>query len=183
MIDFMQVDSGARVLLTFVPAFPIYPPETAWMREPKTDIPGLVLNTTRTGSRVVFLPADLDRRFGRDNLPDHGDLLANLVRWAAGENLPLAVQGPGLIDCHLYRQAGRLILHVVNLTSAGTWRQPVQELIPVGPLRVRVRLPEDVRGKSLRLLVSDQKRSAKVAEGWCNFQINSVLDHEVAVLS
>jgi hypothetical protein len=29
------------------------------------------------------MPADLDRRFGRDNLPDHGDLLANLVRWAS----------------------------------------------------------------------------------------------------
>ncbi len=30
--------------------------------------------------RVVFLPADLDRRFGRDNLPDHGNLLTNLGR-------------------------------------------------------------------------------------------------------
>jgi hypothetical protein len=183
MLEALKVDGGAQVVMTFVPPFPIYPPETAWMREPKTDIPGLILNTTVRGGRIAFLPADLDRRFGRDNLPDHGNLLANLVRWAARDNLPLAVEGPGLIDCHLYRQPGRVILHLVNLTSAGTWRQPVHEFIPVGPLRVRIKLPEDVRGKSLRLLVSGRKRSVAVAKGWGRFELDSLLDHEVAVLS
>ncbi len=27
-------------MMTFIPPFPIYPPETAWMREFRTDIPG-----------------------------------------------------------------------------------------------------------------------------------------------
>jgi len=106
---------------------------------------------------------------------------------AAGKNIftekPLAVDGPGLIDCHLYRQPGRAILHLVNLTSAGTWRQPVHELIPVGPLRVRVRLPDDVRGKNLRLLVSGRKVSVTGAKGWRHFELGSLLDHEVAVLT
>ena len=31
--------------------------------------------------------------FARDNLPDHGNLLANLVRWAAHDNIPLTVDG------------------------------------------------------------------------------------------
>ena len=40
--------------MTFVPPFPIYPPETAWMREPKTDLPGLILNSpARAGRRPV----------------------------------------------------------------------------------------------------------------------------------
>jgi hypothetical protein len=182
MLEPLQVDAQAQVLATFIPPFPIYPPETAWMREPKTDIPGLVLNTMATGSRIVFLPADLDRRFGRDNLPDHGNLLANLVRWAARDEIPLVVEGAGLTDCHLYRQPGRLILHLVNLTSAGTWRQPVHELIPVSNLRVRVKLPPDVRGKTLRLLVSGQKATVTSANGWSRFEAKSVLDHEVAVI-
>ena len=143
----------------------------------------MIVTATARGSRIAFLPADLDRRFGRDNLPDHGDLLANLVRWAAKDGLPLALEGPGLIDCHLYRQPGRAILHLVNLTNAGTWRQPVHELIPVGPLRVLLKLPEGVRGKSVHLLVSGQKSSAAVAKGWTRFQINSLLDYEVVVLS
>ncbi len=179
----LRVDGSAQVLMTFVPPFPVYPPETAWMRVPKTEIPGLVLNTTPRGARVAFLPADLDRRFAQDNLPDHGTLLANLIRWAAKDDLPLAVAGPGLIDCHLYRQPGRMILHLINLTNAGTWRQPVHELIAVGPLQVRVRLPEDVRSKSLRLLVSGRKVPITRSEGWCHFELDSILDHEVAVVT
>jgi len=179
----LKVDSGAQVLLTYVPPFPIYPPETAWMREPKTGIPGLILNTTARGNRVAFVPADLDRRFSRDNLPDHGNLLANLVRWAVKDELPLVVEGPGLIDCHLYHQPGQVILHLVNLTNAGTWRQPVHELIAVGPLRVRVRLPEGVRSKKVRLLVSDRVISAAASNGWRRFELHSLLDHEMAVLT
>jgi hypothetical protein len=179
----LKVQLGAEVLMTFVPPFPVYPPETSWMREARTEIPGLIIRTTPGGSRVVFLPADLDRRFARDNLPDHGNLLANLVRWAAKEHVPISVQGPGLIDCHLYHQPGRAILHLVNLTSAGTWRQPVDELIPVGPLRLRMKLPEDVRGRHLRFLVSGRTQSASVTSGWSRFEIERLVDHEVAVLT
>ena len=182
LLESLRVDARAEVLATLVPAFPIYPPETAWMHEPKTNIPGLILNTTPAGARVAFLPADLDRRFGRDNLPDHGDLLANLIRWAAKDDIPVVVEGPGLIDCHLYHQPGLLILHLVNLTSAGTWRQPVHELIPVGPLKLRIQRPADVRGKRARLLVAGKTETAKTHANWIHLQVHSVLDHEVVVL-
>ncbi|HEY5911503.1 MAG TPA: alpha-amylase family protein [Verrucomicrobiae bacterium] len=183
VLEALRVDDPAQVVMTFVPEFPIYPPETAWMRQPKTEIPGLLLRTLPQAGRVAFLPADLDRRFARDNLPDHGDLLANLIRWIAKDDIPLSVEGRGLIDCHLYSQPGRLVIHLVNLTSAGTWRQPVHELIPIGPLDVCVKLPEDVRGKSLRLLVSGAKASVSTAKGWARFEIRNILDHEVAVLA
>lgn len=122
-LERLRTDPGVTIPLTYVPPFPVYPPETAWMRQPKTDIAGLVLNTPGK-ARVAYLAADLDRRYGRDNLPDHGNLLANLFRWAAGNRIPLEVRGAGLIDCHLYRQPGRLILHLVNLSNEGTWRLP-----------------------------------------------------------
>jgi hypothetical protein len=178
----VRAAEGAEVLATFIPPFPIYPPETSWMREPRTTIPGLIVRTAARGSRIAYLPADLDRRYGRDHLPDHGDLLANLVHWASGDTLPLTVQGPGLIDCHLYRQQNRLILHLVNLTSAGTWRGPVEELIPVGPLRVQVRLPEGIRSSRMKLLVSQQRPSLTLEEGGAVFQLPTLLDHEVIVL-
>jgi hypothetical protein len=130
---------------------------------------------------VVFLPADLDRRFGRDYLPDHGDLLANLIRWSAKDDIPLVVEGPGLVDCHLYHQPGRLILHLVNLTSAGTWRQPVHELISIGPLKLRVQRPADIRSKRVRLLVAGKTDAAKTLANWSRMQVQSVLDHEMVV--
>ncbi len=63
------------------------------MRVPRTEIPGLVIRE-QNGARIAYLPADIDRRYEQGNIPDHGDLLANLVRWAAKDSLPLEVQGP-----------------------------------------------------------------------------------------
>ncbi len=179
----LRLYESVQVLATFIPEFPIYPPETAWMRQPKTDIPALIVRTLSGGSRVAFLPADVDRRFARDNLPDHGDLLRNVVRWAAHDDLPLSVEGAGLLDCHLYQQPGRLILHLVNLTSAGTWRQPVHELIPIGPFCVRIRLPSGVRGRRAKLLVSGKSIRAAVSGGWSQLEVAKITDHEVVVLS
>ena len=150
------------------------------MRQPRTDIPALVLNE-RNRSRVAYFAADIDRRFAIDNLPDHGDLLANVIRWAAGGKLPLEVQGPGLLNCELYQQPSRLILHIVNLTSAGTWRQPVHELIPVGPLTVKIRV-DGIRAKTIQALVSKEDITPENNAGWTQFRTPSVLDHEVVVL-
>jgi hypothetical protein len=174
----MRTDPDATVPLTFIPPFPVYPPETAWMRTEKTDIPGLVLK-----GHVAYLPADIDRRYARENLPDHADLLANLVRWAAGGRIPLEVAGAGLVDCYLYHQPGRAILHLVNLISAGTWRGPIDELIPIGPLQVKVKLPADVKGKTAQLLVGGRTAPVSVKDGWATFEVKSVLDHEVVVIA
>lgn len=179
----VKTEKNARVIFTFIPEFPIYPPETAWMRVPKTNIPGLILNTLSNGSRVAFMPADIDRQFARYNLPDHGNLLANIIRWCSKDEIPLAVEGAGLVDCNIYRQPGKLILHVVNLISAGTWRQPVDEYIPIGPLSIKIRMTSDVNGEYPVLLVAGQKIPAEVKDGWCQFRLNSILNHEMVVIS
>ncbi len=196
LLDPLRVDVGSQVLLTFIPQFPVYPPEKAWMRVPKTDIPGLVLRSGekedgggRKAGRVAFLPADIDREYGRSNLPDHGDLLKNIVMWAADEHLPVTVEGAGLVDVHLYRQHGRLVLHLVNLTNENTWRQSLDELISIGPLQVKVRLPAGpaadgpaIDGHRLQLLVAGRTAAATVSSGWCHFTVDRVLDHEVVVI-
>jgi hypothetical protein len=183
ILEPVKTDDGAEVLMTFIPQFPIYPPETAWMREPKTDIPGLIINKITGCGNIAFMPADIDRQFGRYNLPDHGNLLANIIRWAAKDDIPLSVECAGLIDCNIYRKNDFLILHLVNLTSAGTWRQPVDEYIPVGPVKVRVRIQTGVKSGNLRSLVSGQIITAANNNGWAEFVINSITDHEVIVIS
>ncbi len=181
-IEVVRAAASAEVVATLVPPFPIYPPELSWMRQPRSAVPALVLHTPQGGGRVAYLAADLDRCFGRDNLPDHAELLANLARWVTDEQMPLRVAGPGLIDCHLYRQGERHVLHLVNLTSAGTWRAPIHELIPVGPLQVQVRVPEALRGGDARLLVAGGTVATAQEDGWVRFEVASVLDHEVVVI-
>ena len=181
MLSALKVDASATVPATFVPAFPTYPPETAWMRQPSSDIPGLVLS--RHGdARVAYLPADIDRRYAREHLPDHAMLLANVIRWTAGATIPLAVSGPGLIDCHLYEQRGRMILHLVNLTSEATWQAPLNELIRVGPFEVKVRLPQPRAQAAARLLVSGVERPVVMEGATGTIQIESILDHELLVI-
>ena len=92
-----------------------------------------------------------------------------MLRFAAGDSLPVHISGRGLLDCELYEQSGRLILHIVNLTSAGTWRAPVEELIPVGPLKVKVRLPHGIAPKSARALVSEEDKPITIEDGWARF--------------
>jgi hypothetical protein len=154
----LRVDSGAVVPLTYVPPFPTYPPETAWMRQPATGIPGLILST-HGASRVAYLPADVDRRYAREHLPDHARLL-----------------------CHIYEQPARMIVHVVNLTSEASWRAPLDELIRVGPFKVKPRLPVRLTRPAARLLVSGSEARLQVANGTAALTIESILDHEVIVV-
>src|SRR5262245_47684054 len=178
----MTVGSNAQVLMTFVPPRPAFPPEAVWLKEDQTDLAALVVNERVDGTRVAYLAADLDRRYSRDNISDTGNLLANAVRWAARDDIPLTVEGPGLLDCHLYQQPGRLILHVVNLTNEGTWRGPIDELISVGPIKVGVKLPGGVRGSRSRSLVTNKPVNSAASDGWVRFELPAILDHEVVVI-
>ena len=182
-IEEVIADPAAVVPLSFVPAFPIYPPETSWMREPSSDTPALVLPGVADGAgRVAYLAGDLDRCAGRDDQPDHLALLANIVRWAAGDAAPLEVTGPGLLDCNLYDQRGTRILHLGNVgtTSAVPGRQ--SDIVPVGPLQVRVRAGLPDGETSVRLLVDGSEVTATVSDGWVSFTVPQVIDHEVAIV-
>ena len=181
-LEVVKIDASSSAPLTFIPPFPIFPPETSWMRQPDTSEAALVLNEAGSG-RVAYLPANIDYCFGRYNLPDHGDLLANIVRWASKDDIPLKVTGAGLIDCHLYRQEERIILHLVNLTNAGTWRTPLHELIAVGPFQVKVQLPEGLATSSVKFLVAVEETKVSSAGNWVSFEISSITDHEVCVIS
>ena len=181
-VEVVRVEPGAVVPLTLVPDSPQSPPENVWMREPRSDVAALVLHAAAGGGRVAYLPADLDRCFGRDRIPDHGRLIANLVRWTSRRPLPLEVEGAGLLDVHLYRQPGRLVLHVVNLTNPAAFRPYATELHPVGPLRLRVARPEDLRPTRARRLVAGGEAPCADDGDWLLLTLDRVLDHEVVIL-
>jgi hypothetical protein len=179
-VEVVQPGAGTEVPLTFVPDSPQSPPENVWMREPRTAIPALVLRAGR--GRVAYLPADVDRCFGRDRIPDHGRLIANLVRWASRRPMPVEVEGPGLLDVSLYRQPGRLVLHVVNLTNPAAFRPYATDLYPAGPLRVRVARPSDLTPARARRLVAGGESPCAIEGDWITLRLEQILDHEVVIL-
>jgi len=58
----------------------------------------------------------------------------------------------------------------------------LDELIPVGPWSVQVKLRYGVGGRKLRLLVSGTKSPGSARNGWSRFEVKSVLDHEVILI-
>ena len=182
-LECVEPHGSAAVPLTYVPPFPIYPPEFSWMRTPQTSLPALILNESARQGRVAYLAADIDRCFAREEIPDHGRLLANLVRWTARGNIPLLVEGPGYLDCHLYRQPGRLILHLLNLTCSRAWPSPPEEGVAVGPLTVRLQLPQAFELVHASLLVAGGRLTPTTDGQWVTVEIKSILDHEVLVIA
>jgi hypothetical protein len=172
---------GTDTFATYIPAFPIYPPEISWMRQPASDLPAVVRRVHPSGGRTVYFAADIDRCYGRRGLPDHANLLADALRWALGERLPLTVDGPGRIDCHLYRQDKRLILHLVNLSGCDSWGY-LEENLPVGPLRIEIRLPEGIHPVKAVGRVNGEVLPLALAGGWARVELPRLVDHELLVL-
>lgn len=180
----VRVDADVDVLATWVPEFPIFPPETSWMREPRTDLPAITVRHTAAGAKLVWFVADIDRCFARDENAEHGMLIANAVRWALGERSLLSIAGGReCISPSLYVQGKRQVLHLNNriLTSRVPGR--VTQLIPIGPVQVRLRIAPGAKPPAeVALRVSGQLIPARVEGGELVFAVDEVLDHEVAVI-
>lgn len=178
-LPMVSVDDGVEVLATYIPDFPIYPPETSWMREPVSDYAALTVKSAPSGGRLVWFVADLDRCFARDDQFEHALLLANAVRWAMGCRAKVELEGThGVITAELYRQADRHVLHLNNrlLLSRVPGRQ--YDLISIGPVEVRVRVgdggPAHVNLRVARKLVAARREGDQLV-----FTVDGILDHEV----
>ncbi len=184
-LPIVRADPDVAVLATLVPDFPIYPPETSWMRTPRTDIPAIALRDTGRGGKLLWFVADLDRCYAREENAEHATLLANAVRWMAGARSRLTLTGGrGCVAPSLYEQPGRRILHLHNHlpTSRVPGRQA--ELIPIGPITVRLRVPPGAGlSGEVDLRVSGRTVPGALEGDELVFAVESVLDHEVAVIA
>ena len=124
----IRVPAGVRAPLMTVPTYPDLPMEEVYQRDTKTDIPGVMVRSVGSG-RVVYFPWDIDRTFWELMNQDQGIVLANAVRWAANEEQPLRVQGPGVVDVALWKQPSSITAHLVNFTNPMMMRGPFREIL------------------------------------------------------
>ncbi|SHG01538.1 Beta-galactosidase GanA [Kaistia soli DSM 19436] len=180
-----EADEDTTVLATFIPDFPIYPPETSFMRTFRTNLPAITVKKGAGGGNLIWFVADLDRCFAREEQFEHALLLANAVRWSIGEGQE-AVRvegGHGLVTPTLYRQGNRQVLHLNNrlVTSRVPGRQ--DELVPVGPTTVRVRAADGGKAPAtVDLRVAGRQVDATMDGSELVFSVDRILDHEVAVI-
>lgn len=169
-----------KQVMHFIPAFPIYPPEFAWIREEKPELSMAYMGELENGAKVVYIPADIDRCYVSYCLPDLGLLLQNAVCYTAKSRFPVQAEGPGHVHCEAYVQEDRLIVHLVNLSGADGPVGMVTENLPVGPIVVRVEgicLKEDAM-----LMVSGVRLPVVQEEEASLIQLTCIEEQEVIVL-
>ena len=169
-----------------VPTFPTYPPEASYMQDGEhvSQYPALLAGETGYGGRVVYFAADYDRRYGDIFFPDFGDLLKNAILWALGtQNVDFTVQGRGELECKLFAQYNdtRWILHIINHSGTGKWPGSVEEIYPVGPEKVTVKVGnrkiEEVRARS-----TDRAIAFAQDHGVVSFTLEEIADQELVII-
>ena len=182
--QYYEVESdNLQTVATLVPAFPIYPPEISFMDPDKTDsgLPMILCGDTGYGGKVVYFAGDIDRRYCQYSMGDHGDLIAQAVRYALQGKETLKVNGKGYLDCRLYRQEKRFVLHTVNLSGANQFPGLLEEEYTVGPFEVSVKA-EDFSAKQAMLKCSGKTVPVSYADGWITFLVDHIDSQELIVI-
>jgi hypothetical protein len=185
---------GSSAALTLIPPIPHMPPERAFFRVARTDTPLGVIRSHGKG-RVAYFTFDIDRICASENSPDHRRLIENAARWALNGSPSVSIEGPGILDVHVYRQRAapnravtRLLLHMVNCTTPDLWLAPAEEIVPVGEQRATIdlgKLPQAARSMrvtSARLLWRGEEAAFETEADVIRVTIPSIEAYEVLAL-
>ena len=165
--------------ITLVPSYPDLPMEDVYPRVPRTQTRELYLREIGRG-RVAYIPWDIDRTFWEVLSPDHGTLLRNVLTWAMNqEPAPVEVDGRGIVDVTVWRQQASMTVHLVNLTNPMMMKGPLREIIPIGPLTVRARVPNGLRATKVKLLTAGTSAAPQDVNGALTVKVPTVDVHEV----
>jgi len=168
-------------VLSVVPGYVAYPPELSYPTRPHTNEPAVVVRE-RGASRLVYFPGDIERSMWRSGHTDLSHLLQNTVRWLLAGDTPISIEGPGVIESFAWETEAGFALHVLNYTNPAMHRGWIREFFPIGPQKVRMRLPTGQRVKRIELLRAEGDVPFHLTNGFIEFTIPKVVDYEVAAL-
>ncbi len=164
---------GAEMLL------PLYDAERTDQRT--LEAPALTLHRVGSGG-AVCISADLFAAYARRPDPRFAVVAEAALSAAFGEKT-LQVSAPGTVEVCLRHRGGTTHVHLVNCTQtmdAGWGPQYVQEVLPVGPVTVRLRSPE--RPKSVRAEPGGERLQWSWEGGWLQVGVPRLDVHTAVVL-
>jgi hypothetical protein len=180
-VDVQPLASFDTPPLTRIPSYPDLPMEDVFPRETKTDIGEVFLREVGAG-RVAYFPGDIDHTFWQILHPDHGRILANVVRWAANEPDVVSVDGPGIVDVCAWEGSDYIAIHLVNLTNPMMMKGPIRDTYAIGQQRVTVQIPRGRSLRQVRLLVSSADAPHTVSDQRLSLTVPSIADHELIAI-
>ena len=168
-------------ILTVVPGFVAYPPELSYPSPSHTDEPAVVVRE-KGSSRLVYFPGDIERTMWQSGHTDLARLLQNSIRWVAGTNPPVTIEGEGVIETFAWEPEAGFAVHVLNYTNPAMHRGWIRNFYSIGAQKVRMTLPAGRRVTRVELLRAETDIPFRTAPGAIEFTIPGVLDYEVAAI-
>jgi hypothetical protein len=169
-------------VLTVVPGSVAYPPELSYPNPSQTNEPAVVIRQ-QGRSRRIYFPGDVERTMWRSGHTDLNTLLQNCIRWLAGDNTPVRIAGPGVVEAFAWETQPGFAVHVLNYTNPAMHKGWIREFYPIGEQTVTMRLPEGRKISRVELLRAEKTVPFRISDGAVSFAIPQVIDYEVAALS
>ena len=92
-------------------------------------------------------------------LTGHDDLLRlihNTLRWLTHNERRVTVEGEGFVEMFCWETAPGYAVHLLNYTNPNAFRGWMQSVTKLGPQRVSMKLPGNVRAKKVELLRAEK---------------------------
>ncbi|MGC9347079.1 MAG: hypothetical protein ACP5JG_02980, partial [Anaerolineae bacterium] len=164
--------------LTLSAPFIVFPEGFSYPKHPASGDPLAIVREHEGGGRTVYFSGRPGALYWTMPYPDLGRLVVNAVTWAAGDVLPVYVEGPPTLQVSVRTQQNRRLIHLINLTGG---KRFFRELVALRD--VKLALPaaeaEDVR-RAYRLsdgleLPIDRE------DGRCQVTVPEIRDYDVIV--
>ena len=168
-------------ILTVTPGFVAYPPELSYPVQPRTAEPAVVVRQ-QGKSRLVYFPGDIERTMWKSGHTDLARLLQNAIRWVAGANPPVSIEGEGVVESFAWETQAGFAVHILNYTNPAMHRGWIRNFYPIGAQKVRMSLPAGRRVTRIELLRAETTVPFTRNAGGVEFTIPKVVDYEVAAL-
>jgi len=177
----VAVAADGPPILTNIAQYPWYPTEGVYSRHWHTDQPTVVVRELGQ-SRLVYLAGDIDAGYWRSGAADLGDLVTNALRWLIADTQPMTVVGEGLIEAYAWATEPGYAVHLVNHSQPGFRATAARKLVPAGPQKVRLTLPDDRAIRTARLIWANQPLPFTQTGNVVEFTIPNLDEYELAAL-
>jgi hypothetical protein len=128
----VRAAQDAQVPLRRAAPFRVFPEGWAYPEHADSGEPLLVARQAGAG-RTAFFATQLGRSYTMLHYPPLGDLIADTVRWASGDGIPLRAAAPATLQISLRRCDAGLAVHCVNLTGGERY---MREIVPLHDCRL-----------------------------------------------
>ena len=113
---------------------------------------------------------------------DLARLLRNSIRWVAGADSPVTLEGDGVIETFAWETEAGFAVHILNYTNPAMHKGSLRTFYPIGTQKVRMKMPAGRRATRVELLRAETNVPFRVANGTIEFTVPKVVDYEVAAI-